>query len=105
MVDGVEIAILKILPSPPVKLVRSTLDGLVELAAGGVAELGRELVLQHGEIVYRIVGNRHQRTSDRLVVVIHSLDGKIIVARSLTGNGRSSPHRHPTAGSYARVQQ
>ena len=41
----------------------------------------------------------------RLVVVVHTFNREVVVARTLSGNGRTGTHADTTAGCHAGVQQ
>ena len=66
--------------------VGAALHGEVELAAGGVTELRTELVLQQREVRYGVGWNIDERTGHALIVVIHTLDGEVIVAGPLAAD-------------------
>src|SRR6202166_4501390 len=86
-----------------VKRIRPALDDRIELAAGRVAEFRRKLVLQERKFRYRVVRHHDQRSGDGLVVVVHTFNREVIVARTLTAHGwtRSNSDtpggRHPSA--------
>src|SRR6202030_2670382 len=78
-VDGVEIAVLEVLIGGAVQGVGSADDVGVELTAGGVAELGRELIGDEGELTDGVVGDVDEGTGDALVVVVDAFDGEVVV--------------------------
>ena len=80
-------------------------DEAVELSAGGVAELRRVHVLKEDELGDRFVGYVKQRTGDALGVVIDSIDGEVVVARTLTANGGTGPGAETTGASGTGGQQ
>src|SRR5262245_32859460 len=104
-IDGVQVAVLEILVQAAMPRVGSADQGLVELTAGGVAELGCELVLQHGEVLHRIVRDGDHRAGNRFAVVIDAFDREVVVARTLTGNGWTRSRTNAAAGGDAGVQQ
>src|SRR5438105_5003072 len=79
-------------------------DG-VELASGGMAEFGAELVLQQRELRGSFGRNVYQRTGDGLIVVIHSLDHEVVVHRTLAADRGSSPLTHAAVARDTRAQQ
>src|SRR6185312_896888 len=86
VVDGVEVTVLEVLVQRTVEAVCAAFNDLVELAARRMAELGAEIVLHHGEVGDGIIGNREQRTSDRLAVVVNTFNGKVVVTRTLAAH-------------------
>ena len=70
-------------------LVTTALNDGVELAAGGMAKLGGELVLENGEFRHALVGHGQTVTGGVFPVVIDALHIEVIVAGPLAANGRS----------------
>ena len=63
-------------------------------------------ILQKTETGNRIVGNDCQRAGDNLAVVVDSLDGEIVVTRTLTSDRRAGPCAQPArASDPCRVQR
>ena len=73
------------------QLVLTALDDLIELPAGAVPVLGRELGCEQRKFRNRIVRDEDQRPGDRLAVVIDALDGVIVVARPLAAGPVPTP--------------
>ena len=61
----------------------------VELSTGRVAKLRAELILNNREVLDRVVGDIHDRTRHALVVVVDALDGKVVIARTLSADCRA----------------
>ena len=68
-VNGVQIAVLEILIQTAMPLVGAADDGLVKLTAGGVTKFRRELVLQNGKVLDRIVRDGDQRAGNSLLLL------------------------------------
>ncbi len=103
-VDRVQVAVLEVLVSRAVELVGSALDGLVELTTGRVTELRRELVLQNGEAVDRVVRNRDERTGHRQAVVVHAFYREVVVAGTLSANRRTGTGTDTAGGGHAGIR-
>src|SRR5205085_10180792 len=82
----------------PLELIRSALHNGVELTARGMPKFRRKLVLQHGKFSNRIVGHFHQGAGNACVVVVHALDGEIVIARSLSPHRGTRPHSDSATG-------
>ena len=80
------------------ELIRSALHNGVELTARGMPKFRRKLVLQHGKFSNRIVGHFHQGAGNACVVVVHALDGEIVIARSLSPHRGTRPHSDSATG-------
>jgi hypothetical protein len=89
-VDRIQIAILEVLIGSAVKVIGAGDDEAVELSAGGVAELRGVDVLEKYKLGYGLVGHVEERAGDALRVVVDSIDGEVVVARTLTADGGTS---------------
>ena len=104
LVDGVEIAVLEIFVDPAVDGISAANDDLVELATGRVPELGAELVLNYGEVGDGIVGDRHQRSGDGLIVVVGTFDGEVILAGAFATDRWPGARAQAAGAAYASLQ-
>ena len=104
-VDGVQIAVLKVLVRQPVELVRSALQNVVELPAVRVAKFRRVLILQHCEFRDGIGWHWNERSRHTLAVVIDTFNREVIVARTLPANGRAGSRTERSCVRYTRRQQ
>src|SRR5581483_5067755 len=98
VVSGIQITILKILVEGAVELVSPASDDGVELAARGMAEIGRELVRKEGELRDCIVWNAHERACNAAAVVVNPFYGEVVIARSLATDRRPGSGTDGTAG-------
>src|SRR5277367_2706784 len=96
-VQRVVVAVLIVYVRQTVEGIRSALHYRVELSARRVPEFWRKLILQQREFRHRIVGNRYQGPSDALVVVVHALDGEVVVARTLSTDRRTAAYANASA--------
>ncbi len=80
-------------------------DGGVELAAGGVTELGRELVGDEGEVADGIVGHVDEWAGDGLVVVVDAFNCEVIVTRALTADRWANTDTDTASGGDAGAQK
>jgi hypothetical protein len=87
VVHRVQIAVPEILIQRTVEGIRAALDHGVKLTAGGVAELGAELILQQGEALHRVIRDHNEISRDRLVVVVHAFHREVIVVGTLAAHG------------------
>src|ERR1700722_16511072 len=83
IIHRIQIAISEVLIQRSMETISSTLDRRIELTAGGMAELGVELIGDEGEVRHRIVRNGDQGSGHGLVVIVHAFHRKVIVARTL----------------------
>ena len=93
----IQIAVLEILVEHAVNVVGAAANGGVELSAGGVSELRRELIDDGGELAGGIVGHIDQRTGDALVVVVDALNGVVVGFRAETANRRTGSNAKTAA--------
>ena len=105
VVHRVQVAISEVFVQRSVKVVGTALDRGVELAAGRVAELGVELVRQQGEVLDRVVGDSDQVAGHRLVVVVHSFHGEVVVVRALSADRWSDSNSNRAGLGDSRAQQ
>ncbi len=80
-------------------------DGGVELTTGGVAEFGRKLVGDEGEVTDGVVGHVDERTGNCLVVVVDTFDGEVVVAGTLTADGGADADADAAGGGNAGAKQ
>ena len=104
-INRIHIAVLEIFVEPAVPLVGAALDGLVELATGRVAELGRELILQDRKVVDRIVRKSKQGACNGLGIVVDALNREVVIARPLASDRRSHPFANAAATRNPGIQQ
>ena len=86
-------------------LVCPTLYDRVELTACRMSELGVVLILENRKFLCGICRYVHQRTGDSLVVVVHTLDHKIVVHRTLAAHRRSGALPDTTVARNAGAKQ
>ena len=101
LIDRVQISVLEVLVRATVEGVRSAGDDDVELSAGGVTEFRRELVGQQREFLNGIVRDVDQWSGYRLVVVVDTFNREVVVAGTLTADGRAGAGSDTTAATYA----
>ena len=101
-VFGVQIAVLEVLIGDAVEAVGAADDRGVELAAGGVTEVRRELVDDEGELTDGIVGDIDQWTGDALVVVVDTFNRVVVGPGTKTADGGAGANAEAAAGGNAR---
>src|SRR6202166_5408732 len=87
------------------KRIRATLDDGVELATRRMSEVRSELVLQNREFRHCIVRNRDQRAGHGFVIVVHTLDGEVVISGTLATDARTSACADSAAGGDASAQE
>ena len=75
------------------------------MAAGRVAVLSAELILQHRELLYCVVRNGHDRTGDILAIVIDAFHVEAVVARTLSAHRGSRANAETAAAGHACAEQ
>ncbi len=105
VVSGVEVAVLQIFVGRAVDSVATALHDLIELAAGGVTELGGDLILLHAELGHGIEGDSHQGSGDAAAVVIDAFDGEVVVTRTLSADRGAGAQANGAARADAGVEQ
>ena len=104
-VFSVEVAVLEVFVGNAVELVGAAADGGVELTAGGVAELRREDVDDGGELADSVVGHIDQRPGDRLVVIVDTFNGVVVVFRAKSADRGAGSNAETAAGGDAGNEQ
>src|SRR5581483_2429489 len=98
LVNGVQVAVAEVFVNLEVQRVGSGLDDGVELAAGGVAVFGAELVGEQGELGDIIVGYVDHRTGDGLAVVVDAIYREVVAGGALSADGRTGAVAGTAAG-------
>src|SRR6266446_818805 len=105
LVHRVEVAVLRVDVREAVESVRAALQHEIELAAGRVPEFRRVLILQNCEFGDGIVGDRNQRSSNGLTVIVDAFHREIVVPWTLPANAGARTCANPAAARHTGTQK
>ena len=86
-------------------MVGAALDCGVELTAGGVTEVWRELVGDGSELTDCVIGDVNQWAGDALVVVVDTFNGEVICFGAKTADRGAGADAETAAGGDARYEE
>ena len=70
-----------------------------------MSEFRGKLILQNRKVLNGVVGDGHNWAGNGLAVVVHAFNRKVVVARTLTGYGRSGTYSDSARARHACIEQ